>query len=263
MTLKYAFRIFYKAVEKVCRNTLEETRDAMIPLLCYCCLLQDGRVVLGGPGSFYWQGKLSGVRSSLEALCFPFREENQSVAKPKKRQMSFNLPQVSWSQLPQRRLLRRIIPPTSCCRSPGRFRPSRSRGAMMTVIWVNIWVKLDINKRFGWLSAFSQAWGNLQMSFWPLALNPTFYCALSTSLTPRGCSLSTKNVPPWQILNFVNTKSASKWISQFHTQRDLSSSSPISITPDIPGDHLCHNLVGRLPLRCPPPWWVTLLDKLS
>lgn len=29
-----------------------------LPLvLCYCCVSQEGKVVLGGPGSFYWQGK--------------------------------------------------------------------------------------------------------------------------------------------------------------------------------------------------------------
>lgn len=26
-------------------------------ILCYCCVSQEGKVVLGGPGSFYWQGE--------------------------------------------------------------------------------------------------------------------------------------------------------------------------------------------------------------
>lgn len=26
-------------------------------MLCYCCVSQEGKVVLGGPGSFYWQGE--------------------------------------------------------------------------------------------------------------------------------------------------------------------------------------------------------------
>lgn len=35
--------------------------DAHISVLCQMCVLQDGRVVLGGPGSFYWQGEVMGT----------------------------------------------------------------------------------------------------------------------------------------------------------------------------------------------------------
>jgi len=48
-----------------CRSysqSLFETGDTDVSALAtVVCALQDGRVVLGGPGSFYWQGELTGV----------------------------------------------------------------------------------------------------------------------------------------------------------------------------------------------------------
>lgn len=32
----------------------------------YCFMFQDGKVVLGGPGSFYWQGELAGMCYSMD-----------------------------------------------------------------------------------------------------------------------------------------------------------------------------------------------------
>lgn len=134
-------------------------------MLCYCCVLQEGKVVLGGPGSFYWQGESTKaarrppINSSSEQNLkecvkdLPLMTESDvQVTRvdihpwPLSCFLVFHpVPQVSWSQPPLRRSSRPTTHRTFCSQSPGRFRPDRHRETMTTATWVR--VHLSFNGR--------------------------------------------------------------------------------------------------------------------
>lgn len=87
------------------------------------CVLQDGKVVLGGPGSYFWQGMPPPLRSQAESFKKEFSLMSGRLALR---------PQVRSSPQPRRTSSGPTIRATSCSLWPTRSRPSRSGLIMMT-----------------------------------------------------------------------------------------------------------------------------------
>lgn len=55
----------FDCVHSISRICLNATVTCTLLSSVNCCVLQNGRVVLGGPGSFYWQGELARMWNSV------------------------------------------------------------------------------------------------------------------------------------------------------------------------------------------------------
>lgn len=60
------FQWRFHCVHQINRVCLKDMVTRRLLSSGYCCVLQDGRVVLGGPGSFYWQGELTRMWNSMD-----------------------------------------------------------------------------------------------------------------------------------------------------------------------------------------------------